>query len=95
MIDITRGADESVLIELFEDDEVTPMDLTAATAVVVHEATISPTLTVTDAANGQITASFDSADTEDLKKDGRYSFRVKISFGTDDEVTPDFVVFAR
>lgn len=96
MFDITRGADNTVLFELFEDDEVTPLDLTGAESVEVYEETIAPSLAITDAANGTITAVFSDGMTADLKKDGRYTFRIKITFPGDEiDVTPAFVVMAR
>lgn len=95
MFDITRGSDESVLIQLFEDNEITPMNLSGVTALDTFESTIAPTLTVADAALGQILAVFPDEQTGVLLINGRYTFKVRIAFGATKIVTPEFVVFAR
>jgi hypothetical protein len=94
---ILRGDDVSFLFELFtskigyRDDTVdTPLDITGRTyaSSIVRtlggSVVLTPTVTVTDAANGQITWSLTDAQTDTLSS-GRYTYDIIENAGTTNE----------
>lgn len=96
MIEVSRGADVDVKIELFTDaEETVPADLSTVTPTIIRE-TIEPTAVVTDALNGEITLSFPSELTGTLRKNGRYVFTILLDYGGGvEDVLPEMTVFAR
>lgn len=97
MIRLIRGSDENVQFEFYADDEeTTPYDLTDATpSISDSNLPSSPTVTVTDAANGVARVSWTDTQTSAMKANREYKFRLLFSFPGDVEFkTPDFLVVA-
>lgn len=90
-VNTQRGQALSLQITFYEDQQVTPLDLTDAT-ITVRECSpailTSATITTTDAENGEVTMSLTEAQADQLR-DGRVNwFRLEAQYDGDNTVTP-------
>lgn len=98
MIELIRGRDETVIFNFYDDEEeTTPTDLTDATVTITKSnMPVSPTPSIEDAVNGLVHVVWTDTDTDDMRVDQTYKFRLTFTYpGGVDDTTPDILVVAR